>query len=170
MKQKNSVLRFALCATLIGAAFLFTACWQGTPAGGSDMPDITQKDNDGSSGGGSGGGGSSNLNNGGSSGGSGSGGGNTTVSSIEGITWEETKTGNITLLLRGGNAKVTVTVYGTTTSDKGKYTITGDTIKFTKFQGAGMGFNQEFKYKVEGNTLKLFLITTTIPTYEFKKA
>lgn len=38
MKQKKSVLTVALVAVLIGAAFLFTACWQGTSAGGSGIP------------------------------------------------------------------------------------------------------------------------------------
>ena len=38
MKSKKSSLTVVLFAALIGAAFLFTACWQGTPAGGSGIP------------------------------------------------------------------------------------------------------------------------------------
>ena len=38
MKSKESSLRAALFLALIGAAFAFTACWQGTPAGGSGIP------------------------------------------------------------------------------------------------------------------------------------
>ena len=38
MKSKKYSLIAALFLALIGAAFAFTACWQGTPAGGSNMP------------------------------------------------------------------------------------------------------------------------------------
>lgn len=38
MKSKKSSLRAALFLALIGAAFAFTACWQGTPVGSGDMP------------------------------------------------------------------------------------------------------------------------------------
>jgi len=39
MKSKKSSLTAVLFAALIGTAFMFTACWQGTPAGGSGIPE-----------------------------------------------------------------------------------------------------------------------------------
>lgn len=142
MKSKKPSLTAALFAALIGTAFVVTACWQGAPAGGSGIP-----------GGGSGG----------------SGGGNT-ASSIEGITWEEDATGNMTLLLNGGDATVTVTAYGIKTSDSGKYTINGDIIKLTRFQGVGAPFNRKFKYKIEGNILTLSDDVMDTLIFKFKKA
>lgn len=155
MKSKKSRLRAALFLALIGAAFVFTACWQGTPAGGSGVP-----------------GSPGTVNPGGNNSGGGSGGGNTTASSIEGITWEDDTTGNITLLLKGGNATVTVTAFGIKTSDSGKYTINGNTIKFTGFTNPGVQalFNREFKYEIKGDTLTLLDDATNIPRLKFKKA
>ena len=142
MKSKKSSLTAALFAALIGTAFVVTACWQGAPAGGSGIP---------------------------GGGGLGSGGGNT-ASSIEGITWEEDATGNMTLLLNGGDATVTVTAYGIKTSDSGKYTINGDIIKLTRFQGVGTPFNRKFKYKIEGNILTLSDDVMDTLIFKFKKA
>ena len=143
MKHRTIGLTAALFAALIGAAFMVTSCWQGIPAGGSNMP-----------------------------GGGGSGGGNT-ASSIEGITWKlEIAAGTITLRLKSGNATVTVETIVTTQSDRGKYKITGDTIKFTGFtkKEIATSFNNEYKYKVEGDTLTLSDTTTGAPRYIFKKA
>ena len=142
MKSKKPSLTAALFAALIGTAFVVTACWQGAPAGGSGIP---------------------------GGGGLGSGGGNT-ASSIEGITWEEDATGNMTLLLNGGDATVTVTAYGIKTSDSGKYTINGDIIKLTRFQGVGTPFNRKFKYKIEGNILTLSDDVMDTLIFKFKKA
>ena len=142
MKSKKSSLTAALFAALIGTAFVVTACWQGVPAGGSGIP----------------------------GGGSGGSGGGSTASSIEGITWEEDATGNMTLLLNGGDATVTVTAYGIKTSDSGKYTINGDIIKLTRLQGVGMPFNRKFKYKIEGNILTLSDDVMDTPIFKFKKA
>ena len=144
MKQKKSILTVALVAVLIGAAFLFTACWQGTPAGGSGIP---------------------------GGGGGGSGGGNT-ASSIEGITWKsETAAATMTLRLKSGNVKATFTVAWQTVSDNGKYKITDDTIKFTGFTNSTLQVMfKEFKYKVEGDTLTLSDTTTGTSVYQFKKA
>ena len=155
MKSKKSSLTAALFAALIGTAFVVTACWQGAPAGGSGIP---------------GGGG---LGSGGGAipgGGSGGSGGRNTASSIEGSAWEEEATGNMTLLLNGGDATVTVTAYGIKTSDSGKYTINGDIIKLTRLQGVGMPFNRKFKYKIEGNILTLLDGATDTPMYQFEKA
>ena len=167
MKSKKSSLRAALFLALIGAAFVFTACWQGTPAGGSGVPGSPGTVNPGgnNSGGGIKCGGTDSKDSGG-----GSGGGNTTASSIEGITWEDDTTGNITLLLKGGNATVTVTGFGIKTSDSGKYTINGDIIKLTRLQGVGMPFNRKFKYKIEGNILTLSDDVMDTPIFKFKKA
>ena len=169
MKSKKSSLRAALFLALIGAAFVFTACWQGTPAGGSGVPGSPGTVNPGgnNSGGGIKCGGTDSKDSGG-----GSGGGNTTASSIEGITWEDDTTGNITLLLKGGNATVTVTGFGIKTSDSGKYTINGNTIKFTGFTNPGVQalFNREFKYEIKGDTLTLLDDATNIPRLKFKKA
>ena len=192
MKSKKSSLRAALFLALIGAAFVFTACWQGTPAGGSGVPGSPGTVNPGgnNSGGGIKSGDTNSKNNnskndgsktsdGSKSGdtdskdsGGGSGGGNTTASSIEGITWEDDTTGNITLLLKGGNATVTVTGFGIKTSDSGKYTINGNTIKFTGFTNPGVQalFNREFKYEIKGDTLTLLDDATNIPRLKFKKA
>ncbi|MFC1238269.1 hypothetical protein ACFGOO_02405 [Treponema vincentii] len=145
MKSKKSSLRAALFLALIGAAFAFTACWQGTPAGGSDIP---------------------------GGGGGGSGGGNT-ASSIEGITWKsEPSAGTITLRLNGGNATVTIKTIVATQSDRGKYKITGDTIIFTGFTKTEIAtfFNKKFKYKVEGDTLTLLDGAMNTPVFIFKKA
>ena len=149
MKQKRSGLTVALFAALIGGAFLFTACWQGTPAGGSDIP---------------------------GGGGGGSGGGNT-ASSIEGITWKTE--GGIyisTLKLEEGNARFDQKprpglggFYSST--DYGSYTINGDTIKFTGFTNAARDYglnNINFKYKVEGDTLTLSKKSGT-DSYQFTK-
>lgn len=133
MKQKKSVLTVALVAVLIGAAFLFTACWQGTPAGGSGIP------------------------------GGGTTPGNTSAPDIEGITWKLTISNGYlvyTLWIEGGDAilKEFVTPpYGTPSedTDRGSYTITGDIIKFTGFSSAGFLNNKRFKYTVEGDTLTL---------------
>lgn len=149
MKSKKSRLRAALFLALIGAAFVFTACWQGTPAGGSGVPGSPGTVNPG---------------------GNNSGGGNTTASSIEGITWEDDTTGNITLLLKGGNAQLTSTAVGQTLSDSGKYTINGDIIKFTRFQGVGIYLNRKFKYKIEGNILTLSDDVMDTLLFKFKKA
>ena len=142
MKSKESSLRAALFLALIGAVFMVTACWQGTPAGGSDIP---------------------------GGGGGGSGGGNT-ASSIEGITWKCEVPGNeITLRLQSGNATVTVKTIVTTQSDRGKYKITGDTITFTNFTKTEIAtfFNKEYKYKVENGTFEMW---TEGLTYKFKKS
>ena len=190
MKSKKSRLRAALFLALIGAAFVFTACWQGTPAGGSGVPGRPGTVNPGgnNSGGGIKSGDTNSKNNnskndgsktsdGSKSGdtdskdsGGGSGGGNTTASSIEGITWEDDTTGNITLLLKGGNAQLTSTAVGQTLSDSGKYTINGDIIKFTRFQGVGIYLNRKFKYKIEGNILTLSDDVMDTLLFKFKKA
>ena len=198
MKSKKSSLRAALFLALIGAAFAFTACWQGTPAGGSNMPgssgnvtsgdtksgDTNSKNNnskdngsknaDGNKSGSSNvntGGGAGGGTPGGTSGGSGSGGGNI-VSSIEGITWKCEVPGNeITLQLNGRNVKATLTAAGQTVSDNGTYTVRGDTIKLTGFTNPALQVMfKEFKYKVEGDTLTLSDTTTGAPIYIFKKA
>ena len=192
MKSKKSSLRAALFLALIGAAFVFTACWQGTPAGGSGVPGGPGTVNPGGNnfGGGIKSGDTNSKNNNSKNDGSktsdgsksgdadskdssgGSGGGNTTASSIEGITWEDDTTGNITLLLKGGNATVTVTGFGIKTSDSGKYTINGNTIKFTGFTNPGVQalFNRKFKYKIEGNILTLSDDVMDTLLFKFKKA
>lgn len=172
MKQKNSVLTAALFAALIGGAFLFTACWQGTPAGGSAMPggsgglDITPGSG-GSSGSGGipGSGGSGGSSGAGQSGGAGGG-------KIEGITWKEANTGYITLQLNGGNVTIKVTVSGIEGSDSGKYTIADNTITFTGFTVPTINvlLGKEFTYNVEGDTLTLSDKTTGAPAFQFKKA
>ena len=140
MKHRTIGLTAALFAALIGTAFLFTACWQGTPAGGSVIP---------------GGGGGSVIPGGDNSGG-GSGGGNTSTSAVEGINWRMEKYGQVTtLLLKSGKANTTMTVAGTTISDSGKYTITDSTIKFTGFGTQASVFSGEYEYKLEGDTLTL---------------
>ena len=131
MKHRTIGLTAALFAALIGTAFLFTACWQGTPAGGSVIP-------------------------GGDNSGGGSGGGNTSTSAVEGINWRMEKYGQVTtLLLKSGKANTTMTVAGTTISDSGKYTITDSTIKFTGFGTQASVFSGEYEYKLEGDTLTL---------------
>ena len=137
MKQKKSILTVALVAVLIGAAFLFTACWQGTPAGGSGIPggDTTP----------------------------GGGGGNNSSSKIEGIVWKWTGSNgyiDYTLWIEGGDAifkKIYTPPYGTSSesTDRGSYTITGDIIKFTDFTDVRFLNNRRFKYTVEGDTLTL---------------
>ena len=168
MKSKKSSLTAALFAALIGTAFVVTACWQGVPAGGSGIPGGGGLGSGGGAipGGGSGGSGGGAI----PGGGSGGSGGGSTASSIEGITWEEDATGNMTLLLNGGDATVTVTAYGIKTSDSGKYTINGDIIKLTRLQGVGMPFNRKFKYKIEGNILTLSDDVMDTPIFKFKKA
>ena len=190
MKSKKSSLRAALFLALIGAAFAFTACWQGTPVGGDKLPDVTEnggKTSDGNksvdtqpNGNNAGGNnsGSSNVNTGGgagggspggTSGGSGSGGGNI-VSSIEGITWESEAAGvTVTLRFNGGNVKATLTAAGQTVPDNGTYTVSGDTIRFTGFILVP-SLNREFKYKVEGDTLTLLNGAMNTPVFTFKKA
>ena len=216
MKSKKSSLRAALFLALIGAAFAFNACWQGTPAGGSNMPggsgNVTSGDNksgdtnsknnnpkdsggknadgnksvdtqpNGNNAGGNNSG-STNVNTGGgagggtpggTSGGSGSGGGNT-ASSIEGITWRAENSSlntKMTLQLNGGSASATCVIAGQTTLDSGTYTITGNTIEFTGFAGlaAAWGFNDKFKYKVEGDTFTLLKHATNAPIHIFKKS
>ena len=193
MKSKKSSLRAALFLALIGAAFVFTACWQGTPAGGSGVPGSPGTVNPGgnNSGGGIKSGDTNSKNNNSKndgsktsdgsksgdtdskdSGGKNSGGGNTTASSIEGITWKaETAVGAITLLLKGGNATVTVTGFGIKTSDSGKYTINGDTIKFTGFTETAIAtlFNKEYEYKVEDDTFTMSNLNAGLH-YVFKKS
>ena len=145
MKSKKSSLRAALFLALIGAAFAFTACWQGTPAGGDKLPDVTEN------------------------GGKTSEGGNT-ASSIEGITWKSEVPGNeITLQLQNGSATVTIKTIVTTQSDRGKYKITGNTIKFTGFTKTEIAtfFNKEYKYQVEDGTFEMW---TEGLTYKFKKS
>ena len=191
MKSKKSSLRAALFLALIGAAFAFTACWQGTPAGGSNMPgssgnvtsgdnkpgDTNSKNNNSKDNGSKNADGNksedtdSKDNNPKDSGGKNSGGGNT-ASSIEGITWKCEVPGNeITLQLNGRNVKATLTAAGQTVSDNGTYTVSGDTIKFTGFTNPALQVMfKEFKYKVEGDTLTLSDTTTGTPVYQFKKA
>ena len=146
MKSKKSSLRAVLFLALIGAAFAFTACWQGTPAGGSDIP-------------GGGGGGSA---------------GGNTASSIEGITWKSenslTKT-SMTLVLRGGRVKFTGSINGSQISDNGKYKITDDTITFTGFTNAALQviLNKAFGYQVEGDTFTLLDKSTGAKAFQFKK-
>ena len=152
MKSKKSNVRAALFLALIGAAFAFTACWQGTPAGGSNMP-----------------GGGGTITPGG--GGGGSGGGNT-ASSIEGITWKSEVPGNeITLQLQSGNATVTIKTIVTTQSDRGKYKITGDTITFTDFTKTEIAtfFNKEYKYQVEDGTFTMSNLNAGLH-FVFKKS
>ena len=133
MKHRTIGLTAALFAALIGTAFLFTACWQGNPAGGSDMP---------------GGGGA--ITPGGTNP------GNTSAPDIEGINWRMENYGHVTtLLLKSGKANTTMTVAGTTISDSGKYTITDSTIKFTGFGTQASVFSGEYEYKLEGDTLTL---------------
>ncbi|EEV20362.1 hypothetical protein TREVI0001_2111 [Treponema vincentii ATCC 35580] len=138
MKHRTIGLTAALFAALIGTAFLFTACWQGNPAGGSDMP---------------GGGGA--ITPGGTNPGN-TNPGNTSAPDIEGINWRMENYGHVTtLLLKSGKANTTMTVAGTTISDSGKYTITDSTIKFTGFGTQASVFSGEYEYKLEGDTLTL---------------
>lgn len=150
MKHRTIGLTAALFAALIGTAFLFTACWQGNPAGGSGS-DIVIPGGGGSGGnGGSGGGNSGGTNPGGTNP------GNTSASDIEGINWRMENYGHVTtLLLKSGKANTTMTVAGTTISDSGKYTITDSTIKFTGFGTQASVFSGEYEYKLEGDTLTL---------------
>ena len=168
MKSKKSSLRAALFLALIGAAFAFTACWQGTPAGGDKLPDVTEnggKTSDGDKSGDT----DSKDNNSKDSGGKNSGGGNT-ASRIEGITWKsETAASTITLRLKSGHVKATFTTAGQTVPDNGTYTVSGDTIQFTGFTLATY-LNREFKYKVEGDTLTLLDGAMNTPVFTFKKA
>jgi len=165
MKSKKSSLRAALFLALIGAAFAFTACWQGTPAGGDKLPDVTEnggKTSDGDKSGDT----DSKDNNSKDSGGKNSRGGNT-ASRIEGITWKsETAASTITLRLKSGHVKATLTAGGHTVPDNGTYTVSGDTIQFTGFTLATY-LNREFKYKVENGTFEMW---TEGLTYKFKKA
>ena len=141
MKSKKSSLRAALFLALIGAAFAFTACWQGTPAGGSDIP---------------------------GGGGGGSGGGNT-ASSIEGR-WKANG-GQLVLQLKSGKVTYTSTVggevsdSGTYTIIGNTITFTG----FTN-PGLQMLFNREFKYEIKGDTLTLLDGAMNTPVFTFKKA
>ena len=141
MKSKKSSLRAALFLALIGAAFAFTACWQGTPAGGSDIP---------------------------GGGGGGSGGGNT-ASSIEG-SWKANG-GQLVLQLKSGKVTYTSTVggevsdSGTYTITGTTITFTG----FTN-PGVKVLFNREFKYEIKGDTLTLLDGATNTPMFKFKKA
>ncbi|MGI5101203.1 hypothetical protein [Treponema vincentii] len=155
MKHRTIGLTAALFAALIGTAFLFTACWQGNPAGGSDMP---------------GGGGA--ITPGGTNPGNTNPGntnpGNTSTSAVEGINWRMENYGYVTtLLLKSGKANTTMTVAGTTISDSGKYTITDSTIKFTGFGIQASVFSGEYEYRVDGNTLTL---SSAKGIYQFKKA
>ena len=145
MKHRTIGLTAALFAALIGTAFLFTACWQGNPAGGSDMP---------------GGGGA--ITPGGTNPGN-------TASSIEG-SWKANG-GQLVLQLKSGKVTYTSTVGGEV-SDSGRYTITGATITFTDFTSPGVKlfFNREFKNEIKGDTLTLSDTTTGTPMYQFKKA
>ena len=150
MKHRTIGLTAALFAALIGTAFLFTACWQGNPAGGSDMP---------------GGGGA--ITPGGTNPGN-TNPGNTSTSAVEGINWRMENYGYVTtLLLKSGKANTTMTVAGTTISDSGKYTITDSTIKFTGFGLQASVFSGEYEYKLEGDTLTL---SRPGAIYQFKKA
>ena len=150
MKHRTIGLTAALFAALIGTAFLFTACWQGNPAGGSDMP---------------GGGGA--ITPGGTNPGN-TNPGNTSTSAVEGINWRMENYGYVTtLLLKSGKANTTMTVAGTTISDSGKYTITDSTIKFTGFGIQASVFSGEYEYKLEGDTLTL---SRPGAIYQFKKA
>ena len=141
MKSKKSSLTAALFAALIGTAFVVTACWQGTPAGGNGIP---------------------------GGGGGGSGGGNT-ASSIEGR-WKANG-GQLVLQLKNGKVTYTSTVggevsdSGTYTITGNTITFTG----FTN-PGLQMLFNREFKYKIEGNILTLLDGATDTPMYQFEKA
>ena len=148
MKHRTIGLTAALFAALIGTAFLFTACWQGNPAGGSDMP----------GGGGAitpGGTNPGNTNPGNTNPGN-TNPGNTSAPDIEGINWRMENYGHVTtLLLKSGKANTTMTVAGTTISDSGKYTITDSTIKFTGFGTQASVFSGEYEYKLEGDTLTL---------------
>ena len=170
MKSKKSSLRAALFLALIGAAFAFTACWQGTPAGGDNLPDVTEnggKTSDGDKSGDT----DSKDNNSKDSGGKNSGGGNT-ASRIEGITWKSEVPGHeITLQLQSGNATVTIKTIVTTQSDRGKYKITGNTIKFTGFTKTEIAtfFNKEYKYQVEDGTLTMSNLNAGLH-YQFKKS
>jgi len=170
MKHRTIGLTAALFAALIGTAFLFTACWQGNPAGGSDMP----------GGGGAitpGGTNPGNTNPGGTNPGNTNPGntnpgntnpGNTSTSAVEGINWRMENYGYVTtLLLKSGKANTTMTVAGTTISDSGKYTITDSTIKFTGFGIQASVFSGEYEYRVDGNTLTL---SSAKGIYQFKKA
>ena len=132
MKHRTIGLTAALFAALIGTAFLFTACWQGNPAGGSDMP---------------GGGGA--ITPGGTNPGNTNPG--NTASSIEG-SWKANG-GQLVLQLKSGKVTYTSTVGGEV-SDSGRYTITGATITFTDFTSPGVKlfFNREFKYEIKGDT------------------
>ena len=193
MKSKKSSLRAALFLALIGAAFAFNACWQGTPAGGSNMPgssgnvtsgdtksgDTNSKNNNSKDNGSKNADGNksedtdSKDNNPKDSGGKNSGGGDT-ASSIEGITWRAENSSlntKMTLQLNGGNVKATLTAAGQTVPDNGTYTVSGDTIKFTGFTNPTLRVMfKEFKYKVEGDTLTLSDTTTNAPMYQFEKA
>lgn len=167
MKSKKSSLRAALFLALIGAAFAFTACWQGTPAGGDKLPDVTEnggKTSDGNKSEDT----DSKDNNPKDSGGKNSGGGNT-ASSIEGITWKsETAASTITLRLNSGNVKATLTAAWQTLPDNGTYTVSGDTIQFTGFTLV-TPLNRVFKYQVEDGTFTISNLNAGLH-YVFKKS
>lgn len=141
MKRKRYVLTVALFATLIGGAFLFTACWQGTPAGGGNMP-----------------GGSVII--------PGSGGGNiegTWKEANTGYITLQLNGGNVTI-------KVTVSGIEGSDSGKytiagNTITFTG----FTAPQINAL-LGEEFTYNVEGDTLTLSDKTTGAVMFQFKKA
>ena len=162
MKSKKSSLRAALFLALVGAAFLFTACWQGTPAGGDKLPDVTEnggKTSDGNKSGDTDSKDSDGKNSGEDS----------TASSIEG-SWKA-NSGQLVLQLKNGKVTYTSTV-GVEVSDSGTYTITGTTITFTGFTNPGVKvlFNREFKYEIKGDTLTLLDGATNTPMFKFKKA
>ena len=169
MKSKKSSLRAALFLALIGAAFAFTACWQGTPAGGDNLPDVTEnggKTSDGDKSGDT----DSKDNNSKDSGGKNSGGGNTSAPDIEGITWKfESYGSTMTLVLKGGNVYAVFSAYGSTIVDDGKYTINGNTITFSGFKSSGKILNRKFEYEIEDDEFTLS-DTTGGTTYQFKKA
>ena len=161
MKHRTIGLTAALFAALIGTAFLFTACWQGNRAGGSDMP---------------GGGGA--ITPGGTNPGN-TNPGNTSAPDIEGITWKTEGLIYIsTLKLEEGNARFDQKPkpglggpYSYSSTDYGSYTINGNTIKFTGFTSVARDYglnNINFKYKVEGDTLTLSKKSGT-DSYRFTK-
>lgn len=141
MKSKKTVLTAALWTALIGVAFLFTACWQGTPVDGSDMP---------------GGGGNS-----------ASGIEGITRKSENSVT----KTSMTLVLKGGRVKYTGKDASGSSISDNGKYKITDDTITFTGFTNPALQLilNKEFSYQVEGDTFTLLDKITGAKAFQFKK-
>ncbi len=91
------------------------------------------------------------------------------LSGIEGITWKSEMPGfEQTLLLKNGKATfTTTTVLGVSKTNSGNYRISGNKITFSNFTGIFASINQEFDYKLDGDTLSISKDGTEV--YKFKK-